>query len=247
MHYQSKNDIKTQKIIGFEALMRWRNNLLGFVSPEEFIEIAEETGVINELGEFALRQACYDLIDFQEKSSTPLRMAVNLSVQQLQNDKIIQILDTILEETGIDPASLELEITESLLAENLDNLLPRLEALLKRGVTLSIDDFGTGYSSLSYLTTFPVNTLKVDRAFVKDMETNQGDATLTKTIIRMAHALGLKVVAEGIEDSTQLQMLNEFGCDIGQGYLFSKPLKKNEMLMLVETLDLPDINDYGKL
>lgn len=247
MHYQSKNDIKTQKIIGFEALMRWRNNILGFVSPEEFIEIAEETGVINELGEFALRQACYDLIDFQERSSSPLRMAVNLSVQQLQNDKIIQILDTVLEETGINPASLELEITESLLADNLDNLLPRLEALIQRGVTLSIDDFGTGYSSLSYLTTFPVNTLKVDRAFVKDMETNQGDATLTKTIISMAHALDLKVVAEGIEDSTQLHMLNEFGCDIGQGYLFSKPLKKSEMLMLVETLDLPDINDYGKL
>jgi len=247
MRYQTKNDIETKKIIGFEALMRWHNTLLGFVSPEEFIEIAEETGIINELGEFALRQACHDLLDFQKKSNTSLRMAVNLSVQQLQNGKIVEILRTVLEETGLDPRLLELEITESLLAENLDVLLPRLESLLDQGVTLSIDDFGTGYSSLSYLTSFPVSTLKVDRAFVKDMETNDGDAALTKTIVSMAHALDLKVVAEGIEDETQLKMLKEFGCDIGQGYLFSKPLEKNAMEMLIETFELPDITDYGKL
>jgi EAL domain-containing protein (putative c-di-GMP-specific phosphodiesterase class I) len=247
MFYQTKNDIKTQKIIGFEALMRWNNTVLGFVSPEEFIGVAEETGIINELGEFALRQACTDLKEFQSKSETPLRMAVNVSVQQLQDDKIIEILQTVLKETGVDPAYLELEITESLLAENHEILLPRLEALLAQGVTLSIDDFGTGYSSLSYLTSFPVNTLKVDRAFVKDMETNKGDATLTRTIISMAHALGLKVVAEGIEDKVQLEMLSKFGCDIGQGYLFSKPLEKVEMLLLVETFELPDITDYGRL
>ncbi|MGI1671615.1 MAG: EAL domain-containing protein [Neptuniibacter sp.] len=247
MRYQSKNDIKSKHIIGFEALMRWHNTVLGFVSPEEFIEVAEETGIIHELGEFALRQACYDLLEFQKKSDTPLRMAVNVSIQQLQDDKIIEILRTVLEETGVDPTYLELEITESLLAENINILLPRLEALLDQGVSLSIDDFGTGYSSLSYLTTFPVHTLKVDRAFVKDMETNQGDATLTRTIISMAHALGLKVVAEGIEDHMQLEMLNSFGCDIGQGYLFSKPLEKSEMELLVETFELPDITDFGRL
>ena len=247
MRYQSKNDIKTQKIIGFEALMRWHNTVLGFVSPEEFIEVAEETGIINELGEFALRQACTDLKEFQNKSDTPLRMAINVSVQQLQDDKIIETLQTVLKETGVDPAYIELEITESLLAENHEILLPRLEALLDQGVTLSIDDFGTGYSSLSYLTSFLFNTLKVDRAFVKDMETNKGDATLTRTIISMAHALGLKVVAEGIEDKVQLEMLSKFGCDIGQGYLFSKPLEKVEMLLLVETFELPDITDYGSL
>lgn len=247
MRYQSKNDIKSKQIIGFEALMRWHNTVLGFVSPEEFIEVAEETGIIHELGEFALRQACYDLLEFQKKSDVPLRMAVNVSIQQLQDDKIIEILRTVLDETGVDPAYLELEITESLLAENLERLLPRLEALLDQGVSLSIDDFGTGYSSLSYLTTFPVHTLKVDRAFVKDMETNQGDATLTRTIISMAHALGLKVVAEGIEDHVQLEMLNTFGCDIGQGYLFSKPLEKSEMELLVETFELPDITDFGRL
>lgn len=243
MHYQSKNDIKTKRIIGFEALMRWGNSSLGRVGPDEFIEIAEETGIINELGEFALRQACIDLVEFQKYTDTPLRMAVNLSVQQLNDDKILDILDSVLEETRIDPARLELEITESLLAENLDVLLPRLEKFIERGVTLSIDDFGTGYSSLSYLTTFPVSTLKVDRAFVKDMATNKGDATLTHTIITMAHALGLKVVAEGIEDEEQLGMLNSYGCDIGQGYLFSKPLTKNEMLLLVETEKLP--NQFG--
>ncbi|MGH1461591.1 MAG: sensor domain-containing protein [Neptuniibacter sp.] len=242
MAYQSKNDIKTKRIIGFEALMRWGNVSLGRIGPEEFIQIAEETGLINELGEYALRQACFDLVEFQKHTNTPLRMAVNLSVKQLNDDKILDILDAVLKETFLDPSRLELEITESLLAENLDLLLPRLEKLIERGVTLSIDDFGTGYSSLSYLTSFPVNTLKVDRAFVKDMAFNKGDATLTNTIIAMAHGLGLKVVAEGIEDETQLKMLNQFGCDIGQGYLFSKPISKNEMLLLVETEKLPEIS-----
>ncbi|MCP4598113.1 bifunctional diguanylate cyclase/phosphodiesterase [Neptuniibacter sp.] len=240
MHYQSKNDIKTGHIMGFEALIRWNSAALGPIGPFSFIDIAEETGIINDLGEFALRQACTDLIEFQRHSDTPLKMAVNLSVRQLSDDKIIDILRNVIKETGIDPNYLELEITESLLAENLDLLLPRLEKLLEQGVSLSIDDFGTGYSSLSYLTSFPVSTLKVDRAFVKDMATNEGDATLAHTIITMAHALGLKVVAEGIEDETQLGMLREYGCDIGQGYLFSKPIPKHEMIHLVETEHLPN-------
>lgn len=245
MVYQSKNDIQNESIIGFEALMRWKSKALGEVSPVEFIEIAEEIGVIDELGEFALQQACVDLQEFQNFSSQPLRMAVNLSVRQLNDANIVNTVADIIKTSGIDPKLLELEITESMLAENLDKLLPRLEGLLQLGTSLTIDDFGTGYSSLSYLTTFPVSTLKVDRAFVKDMVTNSGDATLTNTIITMSHALSLKVVAEGIEDRDQLKMLQNFGCDIGQGYLFSKPLTKHEMIILVETNNLPETTSFG--
>ena len=245
MAYQSKNDIDTGLIMGFEALMRWNSSVLGPVGPFEFIEIAEEIGVINELGEFALRQACKDLIEFQKFSDRPLRMAVNLSVRQLNDDSVVDMVSDVINKSGIDPSTLELEITESLLAENINKLLPRLEKLLELGTSLTIDDFGTGYSSLSYLTTFPVSTLKVDRAFVKDMTFNQGDATLTHTIITMAHALKMKVVAEGIEDEEQLAMLREFGCDIGQGYLFSKPILAKEMEILIETEHLPSTTGFS--
>lgn len=244
MAYQSKNDISSGKIIGFEALMRWNSSVLGPVGPFEFIEVAEDIGVINELGEFALRQACLDLQEFQKFSDTTLKMAVNLSIRQLNDDNVVDMVTRGIEETGIDPSCLELEITESLLAENIDQILPRLERLLELGTALTIDDFGTGYSSLSYLTTFPVSTLKVDRAFVKDMVSNEGDATLTHTIITMAHALGMKVVAEGIEDEEQLAMLREQNCDIGQGYLFSKPLTQKEMETLIETHELPETTGF---
>lgn len=244
MAYQSKNAICSGDIIGFEALMRWNSSVLGPVGPVEFIEIAEEIGVINELGEFALRQACIDLQEFQKFSSVQLRMAVNLSIRQLNDESVVDMVANVIKETGIEPDRLELEITESLLAENVDKLLPRLERLLELGTSLTIDDFGTGYSSLSYLTTFPVSTLKVDRAFVKDMAANEGDATLTHTIITMAHALKMKVVAEGIEDEEQLSMLRDFGCDIGQGYLFSKPLTQKEMEIVLETEHLPDTSRF---
>lgn len=239
MVYQSKNDIKTGHIIGFEALMRWNSQALGPVRPDEFIEIAEKTGLIQGLGAFALVQATNDLLDFQKLSTRPLKMAINLSLRQLNDDSVIAILSRLIQETNIDPSQLELEMTETLLAENKEALLPKLDALLDLGLSLSIDDFGTGYSSLSYLTTFPVSTVKIDRAFVKDMAHNNSDATLTQTIIAMAHSLGMQVVAEGIEDKEQLAMLDEYGCDIGQGYYFSKPLTKSEMCDLVETEHLP--------
>lgn len=242
MVYQSKNDIQSGKIIGFEALMRWRSQSLGFVSPVEFIEIAEEIGIIKELGAFALQQSSEDLLKFQKYTASKLKMAVNLSVLQLNDDDIIQTVADAIESSGIPPEQLELEITESLMAENLDSMLPRLEKLMANGCPLTIDDFGTGYSSLSYLTQFPVSTLKIDQAFVKDMPDNQGNATLTKSIIAMSHALGLKVVAEGIEEDTHLGMLRQFGCDIGQGYLFSKPLEFFDMVSLIETENLPTTN-----
>jgi diguanylate cyclase (GGDEF)-like protein/PAS domain S-box-containing protein len=230
MCYQTKNRISTEEVYGFEALMRWKSPRLGFVSPEEFITAAEEIGVIDVLGEFALYQACEDLKRFQGTAETPLNMAVNVSMRQLTHSDVVGTVKQVLEKTQLDPARLELEITESMLAQQLDEVQPILNQLLELGVSLSIDDFGTGYSSLSYLTRFPVSTLKIDRCFVKDMVENKSDATLTHTVITMAHKLGLKVVAEGIEDEAQLALLRVYDCDIGQGYFFSKPLTFDEMI-----------------
>jgi diguanylate cyclase (GGDEF)-like protein/PAS domain S-box-containing protein len=230
MCYQTKNRISNEEVYGFEALMRWKSPRLGFVSPEEFITAAEEIGVIDVLGEFALYQACEDLKRFQGTADQPLNMAVNVSMRQLTHSDVVGTVKAVLEKTQTDPARLELEITESMLAQQLDEVQPILNQLLELGVSLSIDDFGTGYSSLSYLTRFPVSTLKIDRVFVKDMVENKSDATLTHTVITMAHKLGLKVVAEGIEDEAQLALLRVYDCDIGQGYFFSKPLNFDEMV-----------------
>lgn len=238
--YQSKNDIKTGKTIGFEALMRWKHPALGDIEPFEFIKVAEETGIVTELGEFALQQACRDLQYFQTLSSTPLSMAVNISVLQLKNDNIITTISNILEETQISPQQLELEITETLLVENINNLMPCLNKIQSLGCSLSIDDFGTGYSSLSYLTSLPVNTLKIDQSFVAEMTYNENAATVAQTIIAMAHSLNMKVVAEGIELNEQLNMLMQYKCDIGQGFLFSKPIFKNKVTELLNKEQLTD-------
>jgi len=241
MAYQTKNLISNTAVFGFEALMRWNSPKLGFVSPEEFITAAEEIGVIDSLGEFALYQACEDLKKFQEGIDHPLTMAVNVSMKQLTHSDLIKTVKNVIEETGIDPKYLELEITESMLAQRLDEVQPVLNGLLELGVSLSIDDFGTGYSSLSYLTRFPVSTLKIDRCFVMDMVENKSDATLTHTVITMAHKLGLKVVAEGIEDEDQLALLRVYDCDIGQGYFFTKPLTCEQMLSHLRSLkEKPD-------
>ena len=233
MVYQTKNKISDYTVCSFEALMRWRSPKLGFVGPDEFIMAAESIGVIEKMGEFAIYQACRDLKKFQLESDQPLTMAVNLSMRQLANDDIVGIVENVLLSEEIDPARLELEITETMLAENFDVVLPILDKLLALGIALSIDDFGTGYSSLNYLTRFPVSTLKVDRCFIMDMVNKPKDAALTESVIQMAHRLGLKVVAEGIEDHDQIELLQKFSCDIGQGYFYTKPIKADDIVELL--------------
>ncbi|MGB1239961.1 MAG: putative bifunctional diguanylate cyclase/phosphodiesterase [Pseudomonadales bacterium] len=244
MVYQTKNNIHDYSVTSFEALMRWQSPVLGFVGPDEFIMAAESIGVIDKMGEFALYQACKDLKEFQRKYGRPLSMAVNLSMRQLNNNDIVGIVRDVLEQEQIDPKSLELEITESLLAERFDIVLPVLNELLSLGISLSIDDFGTGYSSLNYLTRFPVSTLKIDRSFIVNMVDSDEDAALVESVIAMAHRLGLKVVAEGIESKSEIEMLQLYNCDIGQGYYYSKPLKCEDMLKLLAKLqqerDAPD-------
>ena len=233
MVYQTKNKIDDYTVCSFEALMRWRSPSLGFVGPDEFITAAESIGVIEKMGEFAIYQACRDLKKFQLESDQPLTMAVNLSMRQLANDDIVAIVANVLLTEELDPARLELEITETMLAENFDVVLPILDKLLALGVSLSIDDFGTGYSSLNYLTRFPVSTLKVDRCFIIDIVHKPKDAALTESVIQMAHRLGLKVVAEGIEDLDQIKLLQKFNCDVGQGYFYTKPIKAAEIVELL--------------
>jgi diguanylate cyclase (GGDEF)-like protein len=234
MVYQTKNSISDYTVCSFEALMRWQSPKLGAVGPDEFITAAESIGAIEKMGEFALYQACHDLKRFQKEVTQPLTMAVNLSMRQLKNDDIVDIVKGVLEKEQINPAQLELEITETLLAESFDIVLPVLNKLLALGVSLSIDDFGTGYSSLNYLTRFPVNTLKVDRCFIMDMVNNTKDSALTESVILMAHRLGLKVVAEGIEDLSQIALLQEFNCDIGQGYYYTRPINVEDMIGLLK-------------
>ncbi|NVK41787.1 MAG: EAL domain-containing protein [Oceanospirillaceae bacterium] len=235
MVYQTKNRIGNGEVVGFEALMRMNCKVLGQVGPDEFIEVAEETGFIEAMGRFALMRGCEDLARLQKLSGKPLTMAINMSVRQLGSDDIIGHVREAIEYSGIDPTTLELEITETLLAENVEVIMPRLDKLRALGLSLTIDDFGTGYSSLAYLTRFPVSTLKIDKCFVNDMATSHNDATVARTVIQMAHALELKVVAEGIEDEAQWGMLRRFGCDIGQGYLFSRPIPFDEVCNLLET------------
>jgi diguanylate cyclase (GGDEF)-like protein/PAS domain S-box-containing protein len=229
MVYQTKNRISSEEVCGFEALMHWQSPRLGFVSPEELIIVAEEVGVSDKLGEFALYQACRDVRKFQQLASQPLVMAVNISMCQLINSDIVGAVKQVLKETGVNPSVLELEITESMLVQRHEEVQPILNNLLTLGVSLSIDGFGAGYSSLRYLTRLPVSALKIDRSFVSNMVENRSDATLTHTVITMAHKLSLKVVAEGIEDEDQLALLRVYGCDLGQGTYFTKPLNFEQM------------------
>jgi diguanylate cyclase (GGDEF)-like protein len=224
LHYQAQVDIASRRIIGFEALMRWQHPELGFISPVEFIPIAEESGVIVEMGAWALNQACHQAKTWLDAGHGPLRMAVNLSARQFADDELMATVIDALEESGLPPASLELEITESIAMQGLERTVMMLTALKKLGIALAMDDFGTGYSSLSYLKRFPLDALKVDQSFVRNITTDPGDAAITRAVVAMAHSFGMIVIAEGVETTEHLEFLAGLGCENAQGYLFSKPL-----------------------
>jgi len=207
-----------------EALARWRHPTRGLVSPMEFIPLAEETGLIIPIGEAVLRAACRQLKKWHEAGSNRLYVTVNLSGLQLQQVNFIDTLRSAISDTGVDPRLLTLEITESMLMVHAEETLMLLRALKATGVELAIDDFGTGYSSLAYLRRFPVDVLKIDRAFTRDMTKNVDDASIVSGIISLAHNLRLKVVAEGVETQEQRQFLAALSCDCIQGYLLSEPL-----------------------
>ena len=233
LHYQPKVDLVTGNVIGMEALLRWQNPELGLVSPAEFIPLAEETGLIVAIGEWVIRTACKQNKAWQAAGLPSLRISVNLSARQFKEKNLVERVAQALKETGLEARYLELELTESLLQTPETTITP-LKELHALGIHLSIDDFGTGYSSLSYLKRFPIDTLKIDRSFVRDITTDADDAAIANAIITMAHSLGMYVVAEGVETGEQLAFLCQRKCDSMQGYYFSKPLPADAFVSLIK-------------
>jgi diguanylate cyclase (GGDEF)-like protein len=233
VHYQPQACLVSGKIIGMEALVRWRHPTRGMISPVDFVPLAEETGLINPLGDWVLRTACAQLQQFIRAGLPPLRVAVNLSVRQLLQKDFAASVEAVLADTGLAPDLLELEITESTLMENAQDTLAALHRLHSLGVRLSIDDFGTGYSSLSYLKRFPVDIIKIDRSFVRDVPQDADDAAIVTAIIALAHSLRLEVVAEGVETVAQLDFLRGRQCDLMQGYHLSPAVPAEQFAALV--------------
>ena len=235
LHYQPKFELSTGKLVGAEALMRWNHPTRGMVPPLSFISLAEDTGLIVPMGRWALRSACKAAVHWNHVCGHPLKIAVNLSARQFAGDtNFARSVQEILEETGCQPQWLELEITESLLLDNRDEVRDTLEELAVLGVTIAIDDFGTGYSALSYLTRFPVQILKIDRSFVKELPTNKSSAELVKAIVSLGRSLNMALVAEGVETKEQAAHLNGLGCEMVQGFLFGKPVTEAAFGKLVE-------------
>jgi diguanylate cyclase (GGDEF)-like protein len=230
LHYQPKMDLHTQRIVGVEALMRWRHPTLGLVSPAQFISIAEDTGLIVPLGKWALQTACAVARDWQQRGLPPLQMSVNLSPRQLTSPTLIADISEVLATSGLDPTLLELEITEGAMMKSPEQAAALLQEIRGMGIGLAIDDFGTGYSSLSYLTRFPLSTVKIDRSFVHDLSTHPDAQALIQGIITLAHGLRMKVVAEGVETAEQLAYLRSHGCDQIQGYWLCKPMPAQDAL-----------------
>ncbi len=227
--YQPKLCLRTGRLDSAEALVRWHHPQRGMVAPGEFIGLAEETGLISAIGEFVLRKACWQACEWQRQGMAPIRVSVNLSVHQLRQGKLVSLVRQVLEETGLSPQWLELELTESQLLDSVEHIIATFQQLRDLGVKLAIDDFGTGYSSLSYLRRFPVDYVKIDRAFISGLGDGTEDAAIIQAIISMAHSLGLKVVAEGVENQSQLEFLRSHGCDEVQGYLISRPIEATAM------------------
>ncbi|MDQ3804182.1 MAG: EAL domain-containing protein, partial [Acidobacteriota bacterium] len=221
------------RIVGAEALVRWQHPELGLVPPAEFIPLAESTGLITPLGEWVLRTACAQNRAWQSAGHSGLRVAVNLSAQQLRQGQLLDTVACVLRETGLEAGCLELELTESMLLTDAERAVGLMGGLREMGVRISVDDFGTGYSNLSYLIDLPIDALKVDRAFVRDVTNNPKHAKLLKSIVTMAHDLGLKVKAEGVETESQRDMLCRLRCDEAQGYLFSRPVPADEFERLL--------------
>jgi EAL domain-containing protein (putative c-di-GMP-specific phosphodiesterase class I) len=234
LHYQPQTDIRRWDVIGVEALIRWRHPERGMVSPASFIPLAEEIGLIGEIGKWVLRTACRQQVAWTS-SGLDLSIAVNLSGVQFQEASLIDTITEVIKETGANPRKLELELTESTAMRHAENAVAIFRQLKAMGFHLSIDDFGTGYSSLAYLKRFPIDTIKIDRAFVKDLGCESEHAAIAVAIIAMAHGLKLRVLAEGVETQEQLDILRDNHCDTIQGYFFSQPLPCDLLEQLVRS------------
>jgi len=236
LHYQPKIDITTGRIVGAEALMRWvRNGNL--IVPGEFISAAEESGLIVPITEWAIAQVCWQISEWRRQGLAPLPVAVNISSGHFQRGNLAAPVQESLARNGVAAQLLEVELTETVLMRDLDVALPLLDELKRLGVSISIDDFGTGYSSLAYLRRLPIDTIKIDRSFVMELEVNSDSATIVAAIIAMANALKLRTIAEGVETRAQMLALSGYGCTLMQGFLFSRPLPPEEFARLVANAD----------
>ncbi|EKD27581.1 MAG: hypothetical protein ACD_79C00669G0007, partial [uncultured bacterium] len=234
VYYQPRINIKNGKIIGVEALVRWNHPELGILSPNLFIPIAEESGLIIQIGEQVLSEACKQHTYWMNQGFPKFNMAVNLSVRQFkQNDLAGQVMN-IVRETGVDPTMLELEVTESIAMENVNNSLETLNRLKEFGINIAIDDFGTGYSSLVYLKKYPINILKIDQSFIREICKDADTITIVKAILELAKGLKLKVIVEGVENYEQMELIRALKCYEMQGYLFAVPMHKNEITPILK-------------
>jgi EAL domain-containing protein (putative c-di-GMP-specific phosphodiesterase class I) len=247
LHYQPLIDLANGRIVGLEALARWQHPTRGLVPPLEFIPLAEETGLILPIGRWVLETACRQARAWQGSlpGGGPLMISVNLSARQFAQPGLAEQVATILTETGLDPACLELEITESVLMDQSDAGIRSLGVLRELGVKLVLDDFGTGYSSLSYLKHLPLDTIKIDRSFVTELTEDDANLPIVEAVISLAHGLGIGVVAEGIETEEQLTRLGQLGCDRGQGFYFARPLPPDDVPRLLVSGLLPRGDESG--
>jgi EAL domain-containing protein (putative c-di-GMP-specific phosphodiesterase class I) len=236
LHYQPQVSLPDGAIVGMEALLRWNHPTLGQISPARFIGLAEEMGLIVPIGTWVLRTACAQARAWQLDGLGDLRVAVNLSARQFTQKALEQSIAGMLAEVGLPPRLLELELTESMVMSDVEHAITILRNLKALGVHIAIDDFGTGYSSLAYLRRFPIDVLKIDQSFVKDLTVDADDAAIVRSIISLAHSLRLKVIAEGVETTEQLAFLRAHGCDQMQGYLFSRPLDAAAFTRLLDEM-----------
>ncbi|MHB1077242.1 EAL domain-containing protein [Thiobacillus sp.] len=235
LYYQPQVDLTSGKIVGLEALVRWQHPERGMIPPDAFIPLAEESGLVVPLGDWVLRAACHQIRAWSDTGQAPRQVSVNVSAVQLNRGHLVKSVKAALQESGIAPGQLELEITESFVLVDRDQSSRALAELKALGVCLSIDDFGTGYSSLAYLQQLAVHKLKIDISFVRDVTTNSGNASIVKAVIAMGHSLGLEIIAEGVEDEAQARYLRALQCDVMQGYLISRPLPADEMTRFMES------------
>jgi len=234
VEYQPLVDARSFQLVGMEALVRWNHPSLGLLYPSEFIPLAEDSGNINLIGDWVIRAACAQTRGWINAGFAPMRLSVNVSARQFQQAAFIATMQEVLKENGLDPRLLEVELTEGSIMKDPGQAIEKLQELRKMGIKIAIDDFGTGYCSLSYLKRFPIDTLKIDQSFVSDVCTDKDDAAIVRTIVTLGHALGVKVTAEGVETAEQLEYLMSVGCDVLQGFLFSKSLSSEafgELLM----------------
>lgn len=237
-YFQPQVNLQDRAIHGFESLVRWRHPDLGMVLPHNFVPLAEESGLINDIGKVVLEKACYQMKAWLDAGHELKKMAVNLSPRQFLDKNLMTTFQQSLEDANLSAEYLEVEVTESIFMQNTDDIIRIMKKFKEMGMAIALDDFGTGFSSLSYLKRFPIDTLKIDKTFVKEIDTDEDNVAITQTIIAMAQCLGLDVVAEGVETEAQFEKLNELGCDIAQGYLFSRPTTAEQSENLIKMLQI---------